>query len=125
VSEDGLDPKQEALAKIEGLTISDVLRFFYDRATPRDKEIAAMVDTDDELETDGAILSEGEDNGAFVLTWSWVDFDGTKFDKEADACPDCGAVEGTPEWGTVGDGFDGYCPSCADKREENGTVEVG
>jgi len=38
------------------------------------------------------------------------------------ACPGCGAIEGEPEWGTVGDGFDGYCPSCADKREEQ-TVE--
>lgn len=32
-------------------------------------------------------------------------------------CPGCEAVEGTSEWGTVGDGFDGYCPSCADKRD--------
>jgi hypothetical protein len=40
-------------------------------------------------------------------------------------CPGCDAVEGTPEWGTVGDGFDGYCPSCADEREEDGTVELG
>jgi len=40
-------------------------------------------------------------------------------------CPDCGAVEGTEEWGTVGDGFDGYCPSCADLREANGEVEIG
>lgn len=40
-------------------------------------------------------------------------------------CPDCGAIEGEPEWGTVGDGFDGYCGSCADKREADGTVEIG
>lgn len=40
-------------------------------------------------------------------------------------CPGCDAVEGTEKWGTVGDGFDGYCPSCADEREENGTVEIG
>lgn len=40
-------------------------------------------------------------------------------------CPKCAAVEGEPEWGTVGDGFDGYCPSCADAREESGEVEVG
>lgn len=36
---------------------------------------------------------------------------------ELTVCLDCGAVEGSPEWGTVGDGFDGYCGSCADKRE--------
>lgn len=40
-------------------------------------------------------------------------------------CPGCGAIEGTEDYGTVGDGFDGYCPSCADKREENGEVEIG
>lgn len=37
--------------------------------------------------------------------------------EDVEVCPDCGAVEGSPEWGTVGDGFDGYCPSCADKRD--------
>jgi hypothetical protein len=44
---------------------------------------------------------------------------------ECCVCPECAAVEGEPEWGTVGDGFDGYCPSCADKREETGEVEIG
>ena len=36
----------------------------------------------------------------------------------ATVCPGCAAIEGEEEWGTVGDGFDGYCGSCADKREE-------
>jgi hypothetical protein len=76
------DPKQEALARIEGLGISDVLKFFYDRATPRDKKIAKLVDVNDELEVDGAILSEGDDNGSFVLAWSWVSFAGTALDKD-------------------------------------------
>lgn len=44
---------------------------------------------------------------------------------EPEVCPGCEAIEGEPEWGTVGDGFDGYCASCADKREEDGTVEIG
>jgi hypothetical protein len=39
---------------------------------------------------------------------------------EETTCPGCGVVEGTREYGTVGDGFDGYCPSCADKREAEG-----
>lgn len=39
--------------------------------------------------------------------------------EEAVVCPDCQAIEGTEEWGTVGDGYDGYCPSCADKRENS------
>lgn len=43
----------------------------------------------------------------------------------ATVCPSCSAIEGEPEWGTVGDGFDGYCPSCADRRRSNGEVEIG
>jgi len=30
---------------------------------------------------------------------------------------ECGAIEGEPEWGTVGDGYGGLCPACADKEE--------
>lgn len=118
--------KQKALAKIDGLTFADVFHFFDRRATKRDRAIAEMVETEDEeFECDGAIVSEGKDNGAYVLGWRWVSFSGVSgFDKET-ACPDCGAIEGTSEWGTVGDGFDGYCPSCADKREANGELEIG
>lgn len=76
------DPKQVALASIEGLAIGDVLKFFYDRATPRDRAIAALVETNDELEIDGAITSEGDDNGSFVLAWTWVSFSGTALDKD-------------------------------------------
>lgn len=32
---------------------------------------------------DGAIVSEGNDNGAYVQAWVWVDFSGTALDKEA------------------------------------------
>jgi hypothetical protein len=78
------DAKQKALAAIEGLEIGDVLNFFYAKADARDKAIAEMVEASDELEIDGAIISEGDDNGAFVLAWTWVDFNGTAFDKEAE-----------------------------------------
>lgn len=78
------DPKQQALAAIEGLEISDVLKFFYDKASDRDRAIAELVETNDELEVDGAILSEGDDNGTFVLAWTWVSFSGTPFDKDAE-----------------------------------------
>lgn len=37
--------------------------------------------------------------------------------EQAEVCRGCGAIEGLPDWGTVGDGFDGFCGSCADKRE--------
>lgn len=106
--------KQAALEAIPGLTFADAFKFFNEKATERDRAIADMVDTNDELEVDGAILSEGDDDGAWVNAWVWVPFE---------SCAECGAVEGTPEWGTVGDGFDGYCPSCADKREEQGVYE--
>jgi len=31
---------------------------------------------------DNATLSEGNDNGCYVAAWVWVEFAGTKFDKE-------------------------------------------
>jgi len=40
-----------------------------------------------------------------------------------EACIKCRAVPETDGYGTVGDGFDGYCPSCADKREEAGVYD--
>jgi len=30
-----------------------------------------------------ALVSEGDDNGAYVAAWVWVDFSGTELDKEA------------------------------------------
>lgn len=32
---------------------------------------------------DNAEISMGEDNGAYVQAWVWVDFSGTEFDKDA------------------------------------------
>lgn len=85
-----IDPKQAALAAIEGLTIGDVHQFFNERATPHEKQIADMVETSDEdFECDDYIVSEGDDNGAYVMGWRWVSFCGVEgFDKdeeEADA----------------------------------------
>lgn len=38
---------------------------------------------DGELELDeNAKISEGDDNGAYIQTWMWVDFDGTDLDKD-------------------------------------------
>lgn len=37
---------------------------------------------DGEVEVDdNAAVSEGDDNGAYVQAWVWVDFSGTPFDK--------------------------------------------
>ncbi len=75
---------QEALAAIEGLTFADCTNFFYEKATERDKQIAGMVECDDDFACDGAIISEGDDNGAFVMCWQWVSFAGTDLDKDKD-----------------------------------------
>jgi hypothetical protein len=78
--------KRQQLAAIKGLGIDDCLRFFYSRASKRHRKIADLVETEDEgFERDGAIVSEGEnngaeDNGAYVLGWRWASFDGTEFD---------------------------------------------
>lgn len=38
---------------------------------------------DGELEIDdNAVVSHGEDNGAYVQAWVWVGFGGTRFDKD-------------------------------------------
>lgn len=59
---------------------------------------------------------------AFVCN-DWAEYlragdeDFESYVEDAVTCPSCGAVEGGPTWGTVGDGYGGYCPSCADARE--------
>ena len=45
---------------------------------------------------DNATLSEGYDNGCYIQAWVWVDFAGTRFDKEKETdadkpCDECGA----------------------------------
>ena len=42
----------------------------------REQEGAVEID-------DNALLSEGNDNGCYMQAWVWVDFAGTRFDKEA------------------------------------------
>ena len=39
-----------------------------------------FVEIDDDI--DETSISEGEDNGAWVKAWVWVDFEGTDLDKE-------------------------------------------
>jgi hypothetical protein len=80
-----MDDKLLQLALIKGLTFADCLTFFDSKATDRDKKIAGMVGWEDEkFECDNNIVSEGDDNGAYVLGWRWVSFHGTELDKESD-----------------------------------------
>lgn len=37
---------------------------------------------------------------------------------DMEPCRECGAIPGTPAYGTVGDGYDGLCGNCADRHEE-------
>lgn len=66
-----------------------VLAMLPDPPTPeqaeRDKKIRALASVADcdGVEIDGAaIVSEGDDNGAYVSAWVWVEFEGTELDKE-------------------------------------------
>lgn len=76
-----------ALNGITGLTFADCLKFFADKRYERERAICvlaqATLNKDEECEIDDAtVLSEGDDNGAYVLTWTWLSFVGTKWDKE-------------------------------------------
>lgn len=57
-----------------------------------------------------AVMSYGEDDGAYVAAWVWVDR------SDVPVCP-CG------ERNDDGEGFDGLCGTCADKVENNTSDE--
>lgn len=59
-----------------------------------------------DLEIDGgAVVSEGEDNGAYVQCWKWVDFAGTELDRE---CNECSTSQGELD-------EHGICSQCRDE----------
>lgn len=59
---------------------------------------------------DKALVSKGEDPGAYVMAWVWVD------NAQAGICEDCGNPGAND-----GEGWDGLCGSCADKVEASMT----
>lgn len=79
--------KHKALGAVRGLTFADCVRFFGER-TAREQRIAqlarARLKREGELEIDDVtVVSEGEDNGAYVMAWVWLDFSGAPgFSKE-------------------------------------------
>jgi hypothetical protein len=89
---------------------------------------------------DSAVVSHGDDPGAYVMAWVWVterqagmftceECSGVfTLDREAgdcvcdecapddeNTCRDCGE-----EYADGGDGYNGRCPDCADKAEQEG-----
>jgi hypothetical protein len=65
---------------------------------------------DGDLEVDAdAVVSMGDDFGAYVACWKWVSLE----DIGWDTCRSCGE---TSEYN--GDWYDGECPSCADASAE-------
>ncbi|MGQ0565622.1 MAG: hypothetical protein ACT4OK_11195 [Gemmobacter sp.] len=55
---------------------------------------------------DGALVSIGDDPGAYVMAWVWVDA------ADAGICVQCGATDADN-----GEGYDGLCGTCADRAE--------
>lgn len=68
------------------------LNGYLERFTPerieRDAQVRALAESNLSLSegalemAENAVVSEGDDNGAYVMTWSWVSFAGTELDKE-------------------------------------------
>ena len=70
--------KQEALMAVKGLTFADCVEFFGER-NDRERRIAELarerLTQEGELEIDEpTVLSEGDDNGTYIMAWAWVDF---------------------------------------------------
>lgn len=70
-----------------GMTFGDAVSAFAERNTQRDLKIIELArseyesEGECELDDPGCIVSEGDDNGAYVLAWMWVSFDGTDLSK--------------------------------------------
>jgi hypothetical protein len=112
-----LESANAAVAKLQALADAIAL---VSETPERDAAIRKMADEqygrDGECEIDNdAIVSEGDDNGAFVAAWVWVDFCGTPFDKDP---PDEERYENRYEhcgetWTTYADsGCNDECPVC-------------
>ncbi len=74
----------------EALTDGKLCENCYAESEERRLEIIELAREQREIEgaveiDDNALLSEGNDNGCYVAAWVWVDFAGTKFDKEQEA----------------------------------------
>lgn len=85
-----IEEKDASLLLASGAAISDKLREDLENIgrprDPREQQIIDLADTSDEIEVDpDAVVSEGDDNGAFVMAWLWVPFFRTALDKDIEA----------------------------------------
>lgn len=100
------------------------------------RDLAASMFQKDELGIDAdAVVSEGDDNGAYVHVWVWVPFSGTKLSKICDDCDQAIPIGKASEDGLCdvcqpqhkctrcgvdasgGEGWNGLCGNCADREE--------
>jgi hypothetical protein len=74
---------------------------------PDTHSFASAVETNDNLEVDGDVVISRGDEGAFVMSWSWVSNEAAGIEPEADAqCENCGSTDN--------DGSD-TCTDCGGK----------
>lgn len=86
--------KSEQTPKLAGIaSLKESLRDAMTPLSDRDEKIVSVarsmsyvsdgeVEIDDQAEGRATIVSEGDDNGAYVLGWVWADFAGTELDKD-------------------------------------------
>jgi len=108
--------------------------------------VAAQERATDDFEVDGdAVVSPGDDAGAFVMAWTWVSDEAAgrftceecdsvftidrRSELDCDVCDECAKAaddeDGCSECGEpldeAGDGYDGMCADCADKATTTDT----
>ena len=102
-------PVAEILERIENCekeSKDENLRKYAKAAQKRQRDGEIEIDDD-------AVVSKGEDAGAYVEAWLWVGDDELEQGEDEEACRECGK-----KYATCGDGYDGMCPDCADKAED-------
>ncbi len=131
---------RKTLGPLSGGTGGAVLKKFSDRADSADRDAkirfiandggteATLRDGELELD-DNAVISEGEDNGAYVMAWIWVDFAGTEFDKDPEVRvykDPGGELEGTCSFGeAMGDLETEECQKIYEELMRTGTAMYG
>ncbi|HIV77298.1 MAG TPA: hypothetical protein H9899_07220 [Candidatus Sphingomonas excrementigallinarum] len=100
----------------EGHADAEIIReriAWYNAPDANDQRYRDAVQTNNELEMDDDAVTSVGDEGAFVMTWTYVSNEEAGIEDEA-ACRTEGC-DGDPD---DGEGFDGFCGNCADRQEE-------